>query len=62
MMLHLLEQKPAGIRWKSLWPNVLDACVVTHKQLGDCARKLREVGALDISDWTSAAIKRPKDD
>ena len=61
-MLNLLAQKPAGLRWKSLWPNVLDACVVTHNQLGDCARELREAGALKIPDWTSAAIKRPKDD
>jgi three-Cys-motif partner protein len=61
-MLDLLAQKPAGLRWKNLWPNVLDACVVTHNQLGDYARELRGAGALEIPDWTSAAIKRPKDD
>ena len=61
-MLDLLAQKPAGLRWRSLWPNVLDACVVTHNQLGDYVRELRGAGALEIPDWRSAAIKRPKDD
>lgn len=61
-MLELLAQKPAGLRWKSLWPNVLDACLITHNQLGDCAREFRGEGVLEVPDWTSAAIKRPKDD
>jgi hypothetical protein len=35
--------------------------VVTHNQLGDYARELREAGELEIRDRTSAAIKRSKD-
>ena len=61
-MLELLGQKPEGLRWKNLWPAVLDACVVTHNQLGDCVRELRGAAKMDVLDWTSAAIKRPKDD
>ena len=61
-MLGLLAQKPAGLHWKSLWQNVFDASVVTHNQLGDCARELRRSGLLKIPDWTNAAIKRPKDE
>lgn len=61
-VLELLGQKPEGLRWKSLWPAVLDACLVTHNQLGDCVRELREAAKVAVPDWTSIAITRPKDD
>lgn len=61
-MLHLLEQVPDGLRWKEIWPRVLDACVVTHNQLGDCVRDLRSRGTITVSAWTGTAIRRPKDE
>lgn len=61
-VLELLGQRPEGWRWKNLWPAVLDACVITHNQLGDCVRGFREAAKIDVPDWSSAAIKRPKDD
>lgn len=61
-MLHLLAQNPQGLRWKEIWPRVLDACVVTHNQLGDCVRDLRGKEEITVPTWTSTAIRRPKDD
>ena len=61
-VLELLRQRPEGWLWKNLWPAVLDACVITHNQLGDCIRGFREEATVDVPDWSSAAIKRPKDD
>jgi hypothetical protein len=61
-MLQLLAQNPNGLAWKEIWPRVLDACVVTHNQLGDCVRDLRSSAKITVPAWTSAAIKRPKDD
>jgi three-Cys-motif partner protein len=61
-MLDILSQKPEGLTWKRLWPSVLDACVITHNQLGDCVRDLRDAARVEVPDWTNSAIKRPKDD
>lgn len=61
-VLEILGQKPEGLRWKTLWPAILDACVVTYNQIGDCVRELRETAQIEVPDWTSSAIKRPKDD
>ncbi|MCC4233509.1 three-Cys-motif partner protein TcmP [Sphingobium soli] len=61
-VLELLAQKPEGLQWKTVWPAVLDACVVTYNQIGDCVRELREAAQIEVPDWTSSAIKRPKDD
>lgn len=62
MMLNLLEQNPKGLSWREIWPRVLDACVVTHNQLGDYVRDLRRSGKIDVPDWTGNAIRRPKDE
>lgn len=61
-MLHLLEQNPNGLSWKEIWPRVLDACVVTHNQLGDCVRDLRSRGKITVPAWTGTTIRRPKDE
>ncbi|MEJ7932751.1 hypothetical protein WG907_00565 [Sphingobium sp. AN558] len=61
-VLELLGQKPEGLQWETLWPAILDACVVTYNQIGDCVRKLRETAQIEVPDWTSSAIKRPRDD
>lgn len=58
----LLAETADGVRWKNVWPAILDACVVTHNQLGDYVRELRLAGEVNSPDWTSSAVKRPKDD
>ena len=62
LMIEILRDKPAGLQWKDIWARVLDACVVTHNQLGDCVRDLRDSANLTVPAWTSAAVKRPKDE
>lgn len=61
-MLHLLAQSPDGLSWREIWPRVLDACVVTHNQLGDRVRDLRSNAKITVPAWTSTAIRRPKDE
>lgn len=58
----LLAEAPTGIKWKTLWPAVLDACVVTHNQLGDFVRSLKATGEALVPDWTSDTMKRPKEE
>ena len=62
MVIEILRDKPTGLHWKDIWPRVLDACVVTHNQLGDCVRDLRDSARVTVPAWTSAAVKRPKDE
>lgn len=61
-MIQMLREKPEGLDWKDIWPRVLDACVVTYNQLGDCVLELRNNTKVNIPAWTSAAVKRPKDE
>lgn len=61
-MVQMLTENPEGLDWKDIWPRVLDACVVTHNQLGDCVGNLRDGKNLNVPAWTSRAIKRPRDD
>lgn len=62
MMMQMLSEKPDGLDWKDIWPRMLDSCVVTHNQLGDCVRNLRDNKRVNVPAWTSRAVKRPKDD
>lgn len=59
-MLQLLAQNRDGLCWSDIWPRVLDACVVTHNQLGDCVRDLRSSAKVTVPAWTNTAIRRPK--
>lgn len=61
-MMQMLKEKPEGLDWKDIWPRVLDSCVVTYNQLGDCVRDLRNDTIVNVPAWTSAAVKRPKDE
>ena len=61
-MMQMLREKPEGLHWKDIWPRVLDSCVVTHNQLGDCVRDLRDRKKVNVPEWTSRAVKRPKDE
>jgi three-Cys-motif partner protein len=62
MMMQMLTENRDGLDWKTIWPRVLDACVVTQNQLGDCVRDLHNERKVDIPAWTSKAVKRPKDE
>lgn len=62
MMLKLLGVHPEGMLWSDIWPTVLDACVTTHRKLGDIARELRSDELIRIPAWTSSMQKRPKDE
>jgi len=59
-MMQMLKESPGGLDWKDIWPRVLDACVVTHNQLGECVHDLRNNTKLNIPAWTGRAVKRPK--
>jgi three-Cys-motif partner protein len=61
-MMQMLTERPEGLDWKEIWPRVLDACVVTHNQLGDCIRNLRYNKKVNVPAWTSTSVKRPKDE
>lgn len=61
-LLRLLAEAPNGVPWKDVWPTVLDDCVVTYNQLGDHVRDLLAAGNVEVPNWTTTAIKRPKDD
>lgn len=61
-LLDLLAGNADGLEWKDVWPNVLDACVVTHTGLSAIVRELRSSGEIAIPAWTSNALKHPKDD
>ena len=62
LLIELLAKQRDGIVWSELWPTVLDACVVTHSQLGDIARELRTSSHISIPAWTSGSLKRPRDE
>lgn len=61
-LLRLLAVEAEGMEWKVLWPDVLDACVVTYDSLGEIARDLRLRGEVVVPAWQSSAVKRPKDE
>lgn len=61
-MMQVLRENPEGLNWSDIWPHVLDACVVTHNQLGDFVRDLRNDKKVDVPAWTSKTVKRPKDE
>ncbi len=61
-MMQMLTENPEGLDWKDIWPRVLDSCVVTLNQLGDCVRDLRDNKKLNVPAWTNRAVRRPKDE
>lgn len=62
MLLDRVRASESGLEWKSLWPDVLDACVVTHSRLGAIAYDLWSTGEILVPMWKSKAAKQPKDD
>ncbi len=62
MLLRLLASKSDGVTWKEIWPVILDACVVTHRGLGEISHELWSQDAIVVPAWQSNRIKRPKDD
>lgn len=62
VLLRLLKGSNGGLDWKDLWPQVLDACVITHSALGAIAHDLLKQGQIIAPAWTNNALKRPKDE
>lgn len=61
-LIALIKESADGRDWKSVWPDVLDSCVITYSSLGDIAYDLWLRGEIIVPAWTSKKIKRPKDD
>ena len=61
-LLQILAASRSAMKWKDIWPQVLDRCVITYGALGDIANGLRKQGQISVPDWTGDALKRPKDD
>ncbi|MDQ4086705.1 MAG: three-Cys-motif partner protein TcmP [Pseudomonadota bacterium] len=62
LLLDLLRQSPGGVRWGTLWPQILDHFAVTTSALGREVNRLRKSGELNISDWPSDRKQIPEDD
>lgn len=60
-LLRLLSANGDAINWETLWPEVLDACVVTYGRLGEIAHDLWSRDEVVVPEWQSRAIKRPRD-
>jgi len=61
-LLRLLATKTEGLDWKTMWPYVLDACVVTYTSLGEIARDLWIQGEILVPAWQGKGLRRPKDE
>jgi len=62
VLLELLRSNAAGLEWKEIWPQILDACMITYSALGAITYDMKGRGVIDAPDWTGTAQKRPKDD
>ena len=62
LLLQRLSDNAAGFDWKTLWPAVLDDCVITYSALGEIARELWSSGQVEVPAWQGKTIKRPKDE
>lgn len=58
----IIKSYPAGIRWKSLWPTVLNDYVVSTSSLGRAINDLRKAGRITAPDWPSERKIIPMDD
>ena len=58
----ILRVTPDGVRWKDLWPRVLDDCLVTTSALGRAMNDLRKAGRLTAPNWPSPKKLIPDDD
>ncbi|HEV7342248.1 MAG TPA: three-Cys-motif partner protein TcmP [Sphingopyxis sp.] len=61
-MLQILSESSADLKWKDVWPRVLDLCAVTYGALGDIANDLRKRGLIIVPAWSGDVLRRPKDD
>jgi len=50
-LLELTPQKPAAIRYETLWPEVLARHVIRRTQVNQLAVKLRKTQALEFPEW-----------
>jgi three-Cys-motif partner protein len=59
-LLELTPQKPAAIRYETLWPQVLARHVIRRPQVNELAVNLRKAQALEFPDWeTGKRVPQP---
>ena len=61
-ILEILSKSANGLKWKDIWPRVLDLCVITYSALGEITNDMWKRGQIVVPDWHGDAVKRPKDD
>lgn len=62
VLIKLLRANDVGLEWKEIWPQILDACMITYSALGSIAYDMKMRGEINAPAWSSSAQKRPKDD
>ena len=50
-LLELIPQRPASVRYESLWPEVLARHVIRRPQVNELAAKLRDTQTIEFPDW-----------
>jgi hypothetical protein len=58
----IIQSSPGGVKWKDLWPQVLDDFVVTTSTLGRAINELRKAGKISAPGWPSEHKLIPPDD
>ncbi|WP_298814704.1 three-Cys-motif partner protein TcmP [uncultured Sphingomonas sp.] len=61
MMIDLLGQQPAGMKFKDLRLQVLEREIIRKQRVGELAAELRKSGLIDFPDWESRR-RVPQDD
>lgn len=59
---HILLAEPNGMKWKDLWPQVLNEFVVTTRHLGRAINDLRRAGKIEAPGWPSDKKIIPPDE
>jgi three-Cys-motif partner protein len=58
----IIRNYPSGIKWKDLWPQVLDEFVTTTSKLGRAVNDLRKCGKISAPGWPSEHKLIPTED
>lgn len=62
LALGAIRNHPNGIKWKDLWPRILDDCVITTSDLGRSVNQLRKEGLVLTPGWPSERTQIPPAD
>ena len=53
----IIRTNRGGVRWKDLWPQVLDEFVITNSKLGRAINDLRKAGRISAPGWPCQSIR-----